>query len=425
MTAPTIGIINQRSASDTIATARQDFSKALVIDASEDADATVFPLGQPVRFSAADTTKTAKLGTGPAADAVAGMQAQLTTISADVTVMRVAAGADREHLASNIITALGNVPAIPTEIGATPRLVHVGSTDWTPDANHGNPVAEALAPILEGLRAVSVVQAPSDTLANGIAWREKLSSQRIIPIAVKADVWDTATGVYVSKSMAPRVLGIGIRQDQAMAGYPFDTWCNQPIYGIGGITRPVRYSLEDGAVEGQQLLAADLGIAVAGEIGVDQAISDGGFTYLGLTSCGSDADYWTQYHQLRGLDYVTVEAMKITREILGQRATPARVESWILSLRRMVAAHVVESRLLGGDCDFPIADDTAIRAVLQTLTGQTDGVNTVDKYRNGELLTRIWIEPAPAIKLVTHQFKRYRKSVETALSAILAAVAAA
>lgn len=425
MTSPTLGIINQRQSTDTITAGRPDFSKVLAIDVSTDADATKFPLGQATRFSTGDAATMAKLGTGPLADAVAGIQAQLGTVGADITAVRVAPGADHEELASNIIAVLGTAGAIPTAVNATPRLVHVGSTDWVPDANHGNPVTEALAPVLEALRAFAVVQAPSDTLEHAVAWREKLSSQRIHGVSAAAEVWSTSSSSYVSKAMAPRILGLGIRMDAAMGGYPFDTWCNQPIYGIGGVTRPVAYSLEDGSVEGQQLLAADLGIVVEGEIGVDQAIADGGFTYLGFSSCGSDADYWTQYHQLRSLDYVTVEAMRITREILGRRATPARVESWILSLRAMVSDHVVNSRLLGGKVDFPIADADAITAVLQTLTGQTDGVNTVGAFRDGYLLGSIAIEPAPVIKVVTHQFKRYRAAVEQALATILAAVAAA
>ena len=63
--------------------------------------------------------------------------------------------------------------------------------------------------------------------------------------------------------------------------------------------------------------------------------------------------------------------------------------------------------------------------MLATLTGQTDGVNTVDKFRNGELLGLISIEPAPVIKVVTNQFRRYRQAVEQTLANILAAVAAA
>ncbi len=425
MTTPTLGIINQRLDNDSLATSRPDFSKLLAIDVSENADAAVFPIGERVRFSASDTTKLAKLGSGPLADAVVGAQAQLGTTSVDVTVIRVAGNADHEEVASDIIDQLAALRTLPSEVNATPRLFHVGSTDWVPDASHGNPVVEALNEPLERFRAFSVVQAPSDTLEHAVAWREKVSSQRVHGVAVKAEVWDTATSAYVSQSMAPRILGLGMRADQAMGGYPFDTWCNRPIYGIGGISRPIAYDLEDGSVEGQQLLAADLGIVVAGEVGVDQSIADGGFTYLGFSSCGSDADYWSQYHQLRALDYVTVEAMRLEREYIGRRATAARIEAWILGLRSMIADHVVESRLLGGAVDFPIADADAIAAVLQTLTGQTEGVNTVDNFRDGQLLGLISIEPAPVIKVVTNQFRRYRKAVEQTLANILAAVSAA
>lgn len=425
MTSPTLGIINTTLSSDTIASSRPDFSKLLAIDVSDDADAATFPIGEPIRFSTGDTAKLAKLGTGALADAVKGAAAQLTTQGVDVTVVRVAANADKAEVASDIIDLLPALKTVASAVNATPHLVHVGQTDWVPDETHGNPVVAALPTLLEALRAFSVVQAPSDSLENAVTWREYISSQRIHAIASMAEVWDTSTSAYVSRPAAPRILGLGIRKDNAMGGYPFDTWCNEPIYGIGGITRPVAYSLEDGTTEGQELLAADLGILVAGEIGVDQAIADGGITYLGFSSCGSDADYWSQYHQLRSLDYVTVEAMKITREILGKRATPARVEAWILSLKTAIAKHVADGRLLGGNVNFPIADADAIAAVLSTLTGQTEGVNTADSYANGELLSTIAIEPAPVIKVVTNQFKRYPSAIEVALASILAAVSAA
>ncbi len=424
MTSPTLGISNQLLANDTIAVAAPDFSKLLAIDVSDDADTATFPIGVPVRFSAGDATMTGKLGTGPLADAVAGAQAQMATTGIDVTVIRVAGNADHAIVATNIINAIATAMTVPAAVHATPRLVHVGQTDWLPDPTHANPVVAALPPLLNALRAFAVVQGPSDTLANAVAWRQLISSNRIHGVAVKASVWNTTTSAYVSQSMAPRILGLGARMDDAMGGYPFDTWCNQPIYGIGGINRPIAFSLEDGSTEGQELLAADLGIVEPGEIGVDQAIADGGFTYLGFSSCGSDADYWTQYHQLRSLDYITVEAMKITREVLGRRATPDKVETWILSLRAMVSDHVANGRLLGGRVDFPLANPAAIQAVLSTVSGQSNGVNTVDAFRNGNILGLISIEPAPVIKVVTNQFKRYEPAVSQSLAAILAAVTA-
>ena len=77
MSAPTFGMQFSRPADEPVPVLGADFSKALLIETSEDANAATFPLDTPVRFSSSDTTVTADLGTGPLADAVTAINSQL------------------------------------------------------------------------------------------------------------------------------------------------------------------------------------------------------------------------------------------------------------------------------------------------------------------------------------------------------------
>lgn len=433
MTAPVIGIMNTRPDEEIVSVSGADFAKVLIIEASEDASNAAFPIGEPVRFASNDPTKLAALGTGPLADAVRGINAQLGELqtAADVTVFRIAEGASEvpqtklEQTTANIVAALTAARDIPSEVNATPRIVVTGRTAWRPDANSANPVVAALGPLLDSYLAVSIVDAPDASLQAGADWREKHTGERIIPVSPGARVLDTATAQIVNRSMAPRVAGLGVRIDHASGGKPFNPWCNYPIRGITGLTRNIPYSLTDGATEAQQLLDADIGVVVSGEFGVDTAIADGGFIYLGTDSLGA-SNVWSQYHQLRALDYITVKAMRIGRQFLGRKATAQHVEAWILSLREMVRGHVNDSDILGGKVDFPLADAQAVQQVLSILSDNVSTeTNSIEKFRQGDVVGVLRIEPAPVIKRITNERRRYRKAVETTLRSILLSVAAA
>ena len=88
-----------------------NFSGVGLCSTSEDADATVFPLNVPVRFTSTDPAYLSKLGTGYLADGVKGLNAQLGGFGADLTVVRVAVGAganDAAKLAATFANILGD-----------------------------------------------------------------------------------------------------------------------------------------------------------------------------------------------------------------------------------------------------------------------------------------------------------------------------
>lgn len=412
MTSPHFGMTFTRPQDEPVPTLGADFSKVLLIETSPDANSSTFPIGEPVRFSSSDPNYTSKLGTGPLADAVKAVNAQLSGLNAgaDVTVIRIEESTkedvqDRlEETTGNILDALEDVSSIPSHVNATPRLVWAGRTSWRPDADTANPVVAALPAALEKLLAVSVVDVDDTSAANAIDARETMNSQRLIPIGVAARVYEGTD--LVTRPMGPRVLGLFVRNDNDHAGKPFNPIANRPIQGLAGLSRKIPFSLLDGSTEGQQLLEANVSIVAEGEAGVDGAIADGGFVFIGTDNTAT-GDLWRQFHQVRGADYLTVKMMQITRQFLGRKITADLTEAWLNSLKFMLRDHKADDDILGYEVAF------------------RRDKNSPEQIRLGHLTVNLGIEPAPAFKLADHEIRRYRPAVDGLVQEIIARLNAA
>lgn len=403
MTAPVFGMTFSRPDSEPVPALGADFSKGLLIETSADADAAAYPIGQPVRISTSDAGMVGKLGTGLLADAVRGLNSQLTGLNAgaDVTIYRVAEGANAAATAANIATALAptNIAAIPSAVNATPRLIWAGRTAYRADPNTANPVVVALPAACERLLAISAVDVDDTSNENAISARETMNSERLMPIGVAARVYEGAA--LVTRSMGPRILGLIARIDNMNGGMPFDPFANRPIYGLAGLSRKIPFSLLDGSTEGQQLLESEVSIVVQGETGVDGAVADGGFVFIG-TDNTTTGELWKQIHQVRGADFLTVQMMEITRQFLGKRISADQTEAWLNSLKFMLRDHKVAEHILGSDLQFR-ADK-----------------NSPENIRLGHLTVNLGIEPVPAFKVANHEVARYRPALDDLVGKIVA-----
>lgn len=402
MPEPTFGLTFSRPADEPVPVLGADFSKALLIETSEDANVATYPPDTPVRISTSDPAKVADLGTGPLRDAVDGINAQLSGLNAgaDVTILRVAEGIDVEATSTNIINALGAVGSIPSQVNATPRLVWAGRTAWRPDLDTSNPVVAELHTACEKLLAVAAVDVDDTDTANAIDARETMNSERLMPVGVAARVFDQSQ-MLVTKPMGPRVIGLFARVDGENQGRPFQPIANRPIHGIAGLSRNIPFSLLDGSTEGQQLLESEVSIVAAGETGVDGSIADGGFVFIG-TDNTTTGELWKQIHQVRGADFITVELMEITRQFLGKRVTADLVEAWLNSMKFVLRDHKAADEILGYQVDF------------------RKDKNSPEQIRLGELTVNLGIEPAPAFKRAHHEVRRYRPAVEGLVNEIIA-----
>ncbi|MBB5703613.1 hypothetical protein FHS76_003520 [Ochrobactrum daejeonense] len=401
MSAPTFGMTFTRPNDEPLPVIGADFSKILLIETSEDASASSYPVGDPVRISTSDTAAVTDLGTGYLADAVKGINAQVSGLNAgaDVTILRVSEGATPAETAAAIAAALEDVSYIPSAVNATPRIVWAGRTAWRPDENTVNPVVAALPAACERLLAVAPVDVDDTSKEAAISARETMNSQRLIPIGVAARVFEGTE--LVTRPMGPRVAGLFAAVDNAHRGRPFDPIANQPIQGLAGLSRNIPFSLFDGSSEGQMLLESNVSIVARGETGVDGAIADGGFVFIGTDNTDT-GELWKQIHQVRGADYLTVKMAQITRQFLGPKITADSAEAWLNSLKFMLRDHKIDDDILGSQVKF------------------IPEKNSPEQIRLGHLTVSIGIEPAPSFKVANHEVSRYRPAVEGLVAEIVA-----
>jgi hypothetical protein len=404
MSDPVFGMTFSRPDDEPVPVLASDWSKGLLIGSADGAvDSAAFPIGQPVRVSSGDAAMVAKLGGGALADAVAGINAQLSGLNsgADLTIYRIAAGADEEETAANVATALSptNIGAIPSAVNATPRLVWAEGGAYRVDAETAGPVATALHAACERLQAISVLDIDPTSAMDAIDARETLNSERIMPVGVAARVYAGST--LVTRPMGPRIIGLFQRIDAENGNKPFEPIANRPIYGIAGLSRPLPFSLLDGSTEGQQMLESEVSIVVAGESGVDGAVADGGFIFIG-TDNTSTSDLWKQIHQVRGADYLNNKIALITRNYLGRKVGVSRVEAWLNAQKFMLRDHKADEDILGYDIEF------------------RPDKNSPEEIRLGHLTVNLAIEPAPAFKRAHHEVRRYRPALTGLVSDIVA-----
>lgn len=409
MSSPTFGMQFSRPADEPVPVIGADFSKVLVIETSEDASAAEYPLDTPIRISSSDSEAVAALGTGLLADEVAGIHSQLDGLNAgaDVTIFRVAEGVDTAATAAAIAAVLASVSDIPSAVNATPRIIRAGRTAWRADLDTTNPVVAALPAACGKLLAIAPVDVDDTSAANAIDARETMNSERLMPVGVAARVYEDA--VLVTRPMGSRVAGLFVRNDNAHDGKPFHPIANLPLHGLAALSRKIPFSLLDGSTEGQQMLEADVSIVAEGETGVDGSIADGGFVFIGTDNTVT-GDLWSQIHQVRGADYLTVKIMQITRQFLGRKMSPSLVESWISSIVFMLRDHQAANDILGYSPrgEMFLADK-----------------NSPENIRLGQLTVNLGIEPAPSFKLANHEIRRYRPAVEGLVADIIARLSTA
>ncbi|MGY6709696.1 MAG: phage tail protein [Rhizobiaceae bacterium] len=407
MSTPTFGMTFTRPEDEPVPVIGADFSKALLIETSPDASAEAYPIGEPVRISTSDPDAVEALGSGYLADAVRGINSQLTGLNsgADVVICRVEEDDDQDpevalaNTSAAIVEALQGAASIPSAVNMTPRMIFAGRTAWRPDSETANPVVAALPAACERLLAIAPVDVDDSSSALAISARETMNSQRLMPIGVAARVFEGSE--VVTRPMAPRVVGLFMRVDNLHRGLPFNPIANRPLQGLAGLSRNINFSLLDGSTEGQQMLESEVSIVARGESGVDGAVGDGGFVFIGTDNTDT-GELWKQIHQVRAADYLTVKLSQITREFLGRRITADIVEAWLSSIKFMLRDHKAADDILGYDVQFR-ADR-----------------NSPEQIRLGHLTVNLGIEPAPAFKLAHHEVRRYRPAIEGMVGEIIA-----
>ncbi len=387
-----------------------DMSVVGLIGTAPAADALMYPIDTPVYIYSDEVAKIQALGaTGTLGDAVRLLHAQLGEfqIAAKIVIVRVDAGATVNDTIANIVgngtsTGLAAFLLAGPDLGMIPRLIAAPGFTSQRVAPAANAVCAALPPILEKLLAHAVVDGPATDQTDAINWRETISSPRIIPVDPAVKI--LSGGVTVVSPMSPAVIGIGVRRDHEFAGRPFHSWANQPVQGIVGPSRPINFSLTDGATEGQMLLASNVGILVRGEMGVDTSIASGGYVFVGTDNAGDD-DLWRFYNVTRGRDYIHLMFLRTLRFYLGKfnlngQTIQAVINTMNLALRDLKA----DGDILGYQITFDRDQ------------------NSINDLRLGRLTVKFAAEEAPVLRYLGIQSARYHPALDSLLDDLLAQV---
>jgi phage tail sheath protein FI len=378
-----------------------------LIGTADSANATIFPLNTPVFMYSDDATMLTALGAdGTLPDAITGINDQLGEfqVAAKIVVVRVDEGADATATITNIVgieasgTGLYAFLKAGPALGVIPRIIAAPGYTAQRTAPAANAVCAALPPILNKLLAVAVVDGPATSQTDYINWRETMTSERLIPV-------ETAVKVGVNsdvKPASPRVVGIAVRRDHEYQGRPFHSWANQPIQGIVGPSRAINFSLTDGATEGQAILAANGGIIIRGEMGVETAIASGGYIYVGTDTCSEDT-LWQFYNVVRGRDYIHLMFLRTLRFYLGRfNITGQTIEAIRNTMAFAMRDLKADGDLLGYKVDF------------------TRDQNSPEQLRLGKFTVNFAAEEPPVLRYLGIQSARYRPALDALLDDLLA-----
>ncbi len=410
MSDPTFGISLTRIDNEPRPAVVSDMSVVGLIGTAPDADADVFPLNTPVFLYSDDAAKLSSLGaTGTIRDAVNLINAQLGEfqVAAKVVIVRVTEGANATATITNIVgngttTGLSAFLSAGPDLGVIPRLLCAPGFTSQRTAPDANAVCAALPAICAKLLAHAIVDGPATTEQAAIDWRETISSDRLIPVDPAVKILSNGDTVVVP--LSPAVVGVAVRRDHEKQGRPFHSWANQPVQGIVGPSRPINFSLTDGATEGQRLLSANIGVLLRGEMGVETAIAQGGFVFVGTDNAGED-DLWRFYNVTRGRDYIHLMLLRTLRFYLGRfnitgQTIQAVVNTMNIALRDLKA----DGDILGYEIKF------------------TRDQNSPESLRQGRFTVNFAAEEAPVLRYLGIQSARYRPALDALLDDLLAQV---
>ncbi|HBM2986953.1 phage tail sheath protein [Klebsiella oxytoca] len=246
---------------------------------ASDADATTFPLNEPVLITSVQSA-IAKAGTKGTLSA--SLQAIADQSKPVIVVVRVAEGTGEDAEAqttSNIIggtdasgkyTGLKALLTAEAVTGVKPRILGVPGLDTLE-------VATALAPICQKLRAFGYISAwDCNTISEAMLYRENFSQRELMVIWPDFLAWDTATNATETAWATARALGLRAKIDQDTGWHK--TLSNVGVNGVTGISASVFWDLQESGTD------ADL----LNEAGVTTLIRKDGFRFWGNRTCSDD-----------------------------------------------------------------------------------------------------------------------------------------
>lgn len=296
-------------------------------------------------------------------------------------------------------TVTGMTTSATTLTGGQDAASAVRATLNTAIALGANPIVAALSGgVLDGLMGHAVVESAGTSQTADEDYRNTINSRRIICLSGGCKVLDSS-GDIVIMPLAPRIVGEIIARDFE-TGFPFHSAANRPVNGIVGPARTIEFSLVDGATEGQQLLAANIGIVVRGNIGVETAISSGGFNFIGTDTC-SDDPLWQFYNVTRGRDFIELSMMPALRAYLGRN-----------NIDRQTVTAVI------GTMEAFLSQLTALQQILGYSVSFQGALNSAAEIRLGHIVVSFAAEEPPVLRRINVMSARYAPAIDALVASL-------
>lgn len=413
MSEPTFGIPISRQDGEPRPATRADMAVIGLVGTAPEADASRFPVNEPVLIFSDDASVGADLG----ADGTLLAQIRLINdqlgdfqIAARIVIVRVTAGATEADTIDNLVgdstlqTGIHALRAAGAKLGVVPRLIGVpGHTHQQQEEEsvlQANPVCAALPSVLSALVAHAVVTGPHSTLQAFTDWRETIQSERLIPV----ETWVKVGSSPETIDSVGAVLGIAVRRDHEKGGRPFHSWANQPVQGIVGPSRDMGFSLTDGATEAQTILSQNGGVIVRGQAGVEGAIASGGFVFIGTDTAAED-DLWRFYNVTRGRDFIHLLMLRTLRFYLGRfNITGQTIQAVTNTMNSALRDLQAEGDILGFRVYF-----------------ERD-LNSPENLRQGRFVVNFDAEEAPVLRQLSVRSGRYRPALDALLEDLVAQI---
>ncbi|MEH6490746.1 phage tail sheath protein [Halopseudomonas sp.] len=242
---------------------------------ASDADATVFPLNQPVLL----TNVLSAIGdAGTEGTLAASLRAIADQTKPFTIVVRVEEGLDEAATTANIIggatggeyTGMQALLAAKARLGVTPRILGVPGLD-------DPAVTAALVTVAQSLRAFAYASAwdCADKEA-AVAYRDTFGARELMLLWPDFRAFDTTAAATVDAPAVARALGLRAKIDQTVGWHK--TLSNVPVNGVTGISKDVFWDLQNPATDAGYL----------NENEITTLIQQSGFRFWGSRTCSED-----------------------------------------------------------------------------------------------------------------------------------------
>ncbi len=317
-----------------------------LVGTAPDADASVFPINTPVLI-AGNRTEAAKLdtsgnnlGTLPAA-----IDDIFDQAGAMVVVIRVEEGADEAATLTNLVGgvdagtgAYQGVQALlgaESTLGVVPKILCVPGYSHQRPSSAANPVITNMTGIADSLRAVIIADGPNTNDADALTYRGDYASKRVFVVDPGVKVFES--GSYVNRPASARVAGIIAKSDSERGFW----WSpsNRPVYGIGGTTRSVAFSLGDTNCRANLL----------NENEVATIIRHDGYRLWGNRTCSSDPK-WAFISVVRTADMINESLLRAHLWAVDRNITKNYIESVTEGVNAYLRHLKAIGAILGGEC---------------------------------------------------------------------------